>query len=1036
MLIILKNISVAISLHQQVRPFNLKMYFLDKDLLMIILRRVKTVIPITVLALCILVSKTGLAQAAFKVNVAQQHWVDSVYNALSTEQRIGQLFMLRANSDIDSAEIRQLSGLIKDYNIGGLCFFKGGPVRQAILTNYYQGLAKTPLLISMDAEWGLGMRLDSTISFARQMTLAAMRNEQLISDFGLAVSRHLHRLGVHISFSPVADINSNPANPVINIRSFGEQREDVSRKSKLYMKALQAGGIITVAKHFPGHGDTDTDSHQALPVIQHPVEMLDSLDIYPFRQLINNGLDGIMVGHLFVPALDSTKNKPSSLSTLIIDTLLRKKMAFNGLVFTDALDMKGVSNSDKPGYVELRALQAGNDVLLLSVSVAKAVEAISQAMDSGYFSQEDLALHCKRILSYKYRVGLNRYQPIPLANLYNDLNSPSDRNLNSALYCNAVTVLSNKPLPGAKHPVIPVVGLDSLRIATLVIGYTNTRLFQDRISDYAKTDCFALPRAADKNDVLQVLKALADYNLVIIGINNTNPSPARNFGISDVTINLVDSLLASKSCILSLFTLPYSINLFKNYNLAKSVIVAYQDNNDTYDAVAQVIFGGISGSGKIPVSVSKTFPIHYGLVTDTSDRLRYNQYDQQGLLPTHFRIIDSIVKAGIDKKAYPGCQVLIARNGNVLYRKAFGYTDYVNKQAVKNDDLYDLASVTKVAATTLAVMKLYDQGLVNLDEPLSKTLKYLENSNKNKITIREVMTHQAGLVAWIPFYQKTMKNGHLDSSLYRPVGSAEFPIRVAENLYLRKDYHQKILDSIVKSPLSDKKEYKYSDLGFILMQQYVETVSGKSLDQFMDEQFYRPLGLHTLTFRPREKFPLTRLLPTENDTLFRHQLVQGDVHDPAAALFGGVAGHAGLFGTSNDMAVLFQMLLQHGSYGGKQYLKPGTVRLFTHRQYKGNRRGLGFDKPQLIPSEPGPACAEASANSYGHTGFTGTYIWADPDIDLLIVFLSNRVNPDAEPNRLVQLGTRTLIQETIYHALYKNLQPSQQLKRKPVNTTE
>jgi len=1008
----------------------------DKDFLMVFLKRIKYRYTFLVISLFMLAIITVQAQVKVKTDATEKQWVDSVYNALSTQQRIGQLFMLRANSDIDSAEIKQLSRLINDYNIGGLCFFKGGPVRQAILTNYYQRLAQTPLLISMDAEWGLGMRLDSTISFARQMTLAAMRNEQLISDFGLAVARQLQRLGVHISFSPVADINSNPANPVINIRSFGEHREDVTRKSILYMKALQKGGIITVAKHFPGHGDTDTDSHYALPVIQHSAATLDSLDIYPFRRLVNDGLDGVMVGHLFVPALDSAKNIPSSLSALIVDTLLRNRMNFKGLVFTDALDMKGVSGSDKPGFVELRALQAGNDVLLLSVSVARAVEVISTALDSGYYSQEELALHCKRILAYKYRAGLNRYRAIEIANLYSDLNTTADRNLNSKLYSNAITVLTNNTLPNSGNPVIPVVELDTLKIASLVIGYNNIRLFQDRINDYAKADHYTLPRNADKNEVLQVFKALQNYNLVIIGINNTNPSPSRNFGISDVTSSLVDSLLVSKSCILSLFTLPYSVNLFKNHLLAKAIIVAYQDNNDVYDAVAQVIFGANAANGQLPVTVNKNFPAHAGLSTAKTDRLRYSSLDEQGFRPADFARIDSIVLAGIEKRAYPGCQVLIARNGDVVYRKAFGNSDYIHNQRVKNDDLFDLASVTKVAATTLAVMKLYDQGLVNLDEPLSKTLKYLENSNKNRITIREVMTHQAGLVAWIPFYLKTLKNGYPDSTLYRPVASAEFPFRVAEKMYLRKDYQQKILDSIVKSPLSGKKEYKYSDLGFILMQQYVEKVSGKSLDQFVDEQFYKPLGLHTLTFHPRDKFPLSRILPTENDTLFRHQLVQGDVHDPAAALLGGVAGHAGLFGTSGDMAVLLQMLIQNGTYGGKQYLKPGTVALFTHRQFKGNRRGLGFDKPQLFPSDPGPACEEASANSFGHTGFTGTYIWADSDIDLLIVFLSNRVNPDAEPNRLVLLGTRTLIQETLYRALNKNLHPSQQLKRKPVNTTE
>jgi len=991
---------------------------------------------LSTLILFLVICLTGQSQGAIRTDKTEQQWVDSVYNALTPQQRIGQLFMLRAYSNIDSIEIRQLTRLIKEYNIGGLCFFQGGPVRQAILTNYYQNLALTPLLISMDAEWGLGMRLDSTISFARQMTLGAMRNEQLITEFGLSVASELHRLGVHISFSPVADINSNPANPVINIRSFGEHKEDVARKAILYMKALQKGRVITVAKHFPGHGDTDTDSHHALPFIGHSAVTIDTLDLYPFRELIKAGLDGMMVAHLNIPALDATKDIPSSLSPLVIDSLLRKKMNFTGLVLSDALDMKGVSNYDKPGFVELRALKAGNDILLLSVSVEKAVSAILQAIDSGQYSQEELTLHCKRVLAYKYRAGLNKYQPVNLANLYQDLHTAKDENLNLELYRNAITVLKNDILPGHKYTILPIKSSDTLRIATLMIGYTGIKMFQQRISDYAKADHYTLPKNADKQSVNTVYKALEGYNLVIIGINNTIPAPSRNFGISDVTIALVDSLLKSKSCILNLFTLPYSVNLFKNIDKAKALVVVYQDNEDAYNAVAQMLFGATAASGQLPVGINSVFPTHSGLITTTLGSLRYNPYDEQGLHSTDLAGIDSIVQTGLDKKAYPGCQVLIARNGNVIYRKAFGYSDYLNKQPVKNDDLYDLASVTKVAATTLAVMKLYDQGLVNLDEPLSKTLKYLENSNKKKITIREVMTHQAGLVAWIPFYLKTLKKGYPDSSLYSKFFSENFPYRVAEGMYLRKYYRQRILDSIVNSPLTDKKEYKYSDLGFLLMQQFVEQLTGKSLDRYMDEEFYKPLGLTTLTFHPHDKFPLIRIMPTENDTLFRHQLVQGDVHDQAAALLGGVAGHAGLFSTANDMAVLLQMLIQNGSYGGRQFIKPETVTLFTKRQFKGNRRGLGFDKPQLFPSEPGPASEEASANSFGHTGFTGTYLWADPDNDLIIVFLSNRVNPDAEPNRLVQLGTRTQIQETLYRALNKNLKPGQQLKRKPVNTTE
>jgi beta-glucosidase-like glycosyl hydrolase/CubicO group peptidase (beta-lactamase class C family) len=972
----------------------------------------------------------GRSQVSTKINVAEQHWVDSVYNALTPQQRVGQLFILRANSDIDSLEIRQLVSLIKDYNIGGLCFFKGGPVRQAILTNYYQRLAQTPLLISMDAEWGLGMRLDSTISFARQMTMGAIRDEKLITEYGLAIAAQLRRMGVHMSFSPVADINSNPANPVINIRSFGEHKQDVARKSVLYMKALQQGDIISVAKHFPGHGDTDTDSHHSLPFIGHSVATIDSLDIYPFRELIKAGIDGIMVAHLNIPALDATKDIPSSLSSRVIDSLLRKSLKFSGLVMSDALDMKGVSNYGTPASVELKALKAGNDILLLSVSVEKAVFEILQAIDSGSYSKDDLAFHCKKVLAYKYRAGLNNFQPVKVENLYDDLHSQHDAHLNLELYRNAITVLKNE------NKILPLISSDTLRIASLMIGYVDKKLFQQRMDDYAQVDHYTLPRNVDKKTIESTIKYLQAYNLVIIGINNTIPAPARNFGISDAAIGLVDSLLVSKSCILNLFTLPYSVSLFRNIEKAKALVVAYQDNADAYDAVVQMMFGATAANGQLPVGVNTIFPAHSGLITSASGRLRYNPYEDNGIQDADLASVDSIVKNGLNKKAYPGCQVLIARNGNVIYRKAFGYTDYINNQPVKDNDLYDIASVTKVSATTLAVMKLYDEGKVNLDEPLSKTLQYLENSNKKEITIREVMTHQAGLVAWIPFYQKTLRNGYPDSSLYQSEASDKFSIRVAEGMYLRKDYRQVIFDSIIRSPLSDRKEYKYSDLGFILMQQFVEQVTGKSLDKYMDEEFYKPLGLKTLTYHPREKFPLSRIIPTENDTLFRHQIVLGDVHDQAAAMLGGVAGHAGLFGTSNDMAVIQQMLVQDGLYGGRQYIKPETVALFTKRQFKGNRRGLGFDKPQLIPSEPGPACEEASANSFGHTGFTGTYIWADPDNDLLIVFLSNRVNPDAEPNKLVQLGTRTQIQQTLYRALNKNLKPGQQILRKPINTTE
>ncbi len=989
----------------------------------------QNILKFLVLLALLAISTVGSAQVNLSRSAGETHWVDSVYNTLTLQQRIGQLFIQRANSDIDSSEINELARLIKNYNIGGLCFFKGGPVRQAILTNYYQQMAPTPLLITMDAEWGLGMRLDSAISFPRQMTIGAIADESIITRYGLAIAGQLRREGINMSFSPVADINSNAANPVINIRSFGEHKDDVARKATLYMKALQEGGIITVAKHFPGHGDTDTDSHHSLPFIGHSKATIDSLDLFPFRQLIHEGVDGVMVAHLNIPALDAAKDMPSSLSPLVIDSLLRKKMGFQGLVLTDALDMKGVSGYDAPGFLELRALKAGNDVLLLSVSVDKAVAVISQAIDSGLYSQDDLAVHCKRVLSIKYRAGLDHRQDIKVKNLYADLHSSYDENLNLELYANAVSVLKNE------NSILPVKISDTLRIASLMIGYDDIRMFQNRIEDYAIADHFTLPRNPEPERVKETMNKLGKYNLIIIGINNTIPAPARNFAISDATIALVDSLLVSKPCILNLFTLPYSVNLFHKIHKARAIVVAYQDNANAYDAVVQVLFGALPASGRIPVSINKTFPVHSGLKTITAGRFRYDTDEKCGFTSRDMADIDSIVNVGLVKKAYPGGELLIAKNGNIVYRRSYGFTDYFHSQPVSDNDLYDLASVTKVAATTLAVMRLYDQGLVHLDEPLSKTLKYLENTNKSRMTIREVMTHQAGLVAWIPFYKKTLVHGFPDSTLYAKNASEKFPYRVAEGLYMRKDYRQVMFDSIIKSPVSDKKEYLYSDLDFIFMQQFVEKVTGKSLDEYVTQEFYKPLGLNSLTFRPRDRFPLSRIAPTENDTIFRHQVVQGDVHDPAAAMFGGVAGHAGLFGTSNDLAVVMQMLVQGGKYGDRQFIKPETVTLFTSTQFEGNRRGLGFDKPQLNRNEPGPACREASVNSYGHTGFTGTYIWADPDIDMVIVFLTNRVNPDAEPNKLVQLNIRTDIQQSLYRALIKNQKEGQQIQKKPVNTT-
>lgn len=948
--------------------------------------------------------------------LSERHWVDSVYSSLTPDQRIAQLLMLRSKANGDTLIINQIADLVTKYNIGGICFFKGGPVKQAQLTNRYQKLAKTPLLVSIDGEWGLGMRLDSTISFARQMTLGAMTDRQQIYAMGSEIGRQCRRMGIQIDFAPVADINSNPQNPIINIRSFGEQKEDVTENSLLYAKGLQDNGVMAVAKHFPGHGDAATDSHISLPVINHSADALDTLDLYPFKRLINAGIGGVMVGHLFVPSLDSTSGLPSSLSAKVINGLLKDKMGFRGIVFTDAMDMRGVADYASPGVTEVKALAAGNDILVLPLDVPGAISEITRAIDSCILSAELIEIKCRKVLHLKYRLGLWKPQVIDLKNLIADLNPPEALQVNRKLYNSSVTVLRNT------GNLIPLQNLETLKIASLVIGDTAQNAFQDRLGFYAPIDCFNLPHTPTAAQQAEILVKLKQYNMVIVGIVNTHPSPVKNFGITDQTVNLVDSLQVHQDMILDIFSVPYALELFHFGDRIKGIIVSYQDNPLIHDVSAQVIMGGMLASGRLPVSADHLFKVLDGITTVPPIRLSFALPEAAGIRSADLAAIDSIANDGILKKAYPGCQVLVAKNGVVIYHKAFGYHTYEKDLPVRLTDLYDLASITKVAATTLAVMRLHDEKKIEPEKHLSKYLNYLNGTDKNRMTVREVMAHQAGLQPWIPFYKSTIKGGELDTAVYSHVYSENYPDKVADRLYIRNGYKTVLFDSITHSPLSGKLEYKYSDLDFLLMGDAVEHITGTPLNVFVNDTYYKSLGLATMGYHPLWHFKASQIPPTEKDTVFRRQLIDGDVHDPAAAMLGGVAGHAGLFSDASDLAVLMQMLLWKGEYGGRRYISKATVEEFTRVQFplNHNRRGLGFDKPALDRNQEGPCSGDASPQSFGHSGFTGTFVWADPAEQLVYVFLSNRVYPDAENSKLVKLGIRTNIQQVIYSAIRKS----------------
>ena len=977
-------------------------------------------------------------------------WVDSLMQVLTPDQRVAQLFMVAAYSNRQRIDEDSVSTLIQQQGIGGLIFFQGGPGRQARLLNRYQSQSRVPLLVALDGEWGVGMRLDSVVRFPYQMSLGGETDTTLLYEMGREIGRQFRRLGMHVNFAPVADVNNNPANPVIGFRSWGEKPVAVARASRQYMRGLQDEGILAVAKHFPGHGDVDADSHLTLPTVRADRRRLDSLELPPFRSLIAGGLGGMMVAHLNVPALDTTGG-PSTLSRPIVTDLLRQKMGFQGLIFTDAMNMKGVISKFAPGEADVRALLAGNDMLEFSKNVPLALQMVRVAVDSGRISQAEIDQHCRRVLALKQWAGLNKYQPIATQNLYADLNSPPARYLSHRLSELSITLLRNQ------RNILPLRGLDTLKIATVVIGgaVTDTTDFQRMVSDYAPVAHFHLPATPTLDELTDLRERLLPYNLVLVALQSLGRLPATSFGVTPETNLLLRELTKpGQQVVLSVFGSAYAVAKVRDLERASAVVLAYQESPNAQGLAAQLIFGGIGAQGKLPVSISDKMPAGFGLRTEGGQRLRYANPQDVGLDPRLEARIDSVMARALAALATPGAQIVVARRGAVVLRKSYGTQTYAgfavnddeppsrrnNKQRradvappspakkgtegmrlstprpVQNSDLYDLASLTKVLAATPALLQLQAQGKFSPDSTLGQYFPFLRKTDKANLKLRDVLTHQAGLQAFIPFWKElTRKNGQLRHRYFHQDSSRRFPLPVAASLWARKDLPARVYAEIGASPLNAKPSYVYSDLSFYLYPELVKARTGLPFEKYLLENVYRPLGASTLTFRPTSRFWRTRLVPTEYDSAFRRQLLHGTVDDEGAALLGGISGHAGLFGTANDVAKLAQTYAWGGRYGGQQIFDPKILAQWTSQQFAGNRRGLGFDRPATPPA--GNTARSASARSFGHSGFTGTYFWVDPETELVYVFLSNRVHPSRHNTRLSDLNVRTEIQQVIINSL-------------------
>jgi beta-glucosidase-like glycosyl hydrolase/CubicO group peptidase (beta-lactamase class C family) len=888
-------------------------------------------------------------------------------------------------------------------------------------------MAQTPLMVSIDAEWGLAMRVKNTLSYPYQMTLGALNDNELIYNMGQQIAEQCQRMGVHVNFAPVVDVNSNPANPIIGMRSFGENPLKVGEKGVAYAQGMQSKGLITSMKHFPGHGNTASDSHMTLPTVTRTMDEVRDIELAPFRHLIANGVNGAMVGHLYFPAIEKVKNTSSSLSYGVVTELLKENMGFEGLIFTDGLDMKGVSEKVRQDSVPYVSFMAGNDVLILPTNVPFAIRTIKSAAERDPKAAARLEESCKKILRYKYRAGLNHYKPVATANLMTDLKKQEYKDLRQQLFTEAVTMLRNEE-------VIP---LDkNKKIAVVTIGNTKNDVYNGLADKGLNIKSFVVAKDNLASKSTEWLKALESYDLVVVSIEKTTMFANKNYGINDETVNFFNRLVAQNDVIFNLFACPYALDLFRINNSVKGILVGYQDEVPAVNAVVQILAGEMTAKGTLPVSTNK-FSCGDGIVAMNPVKENHilpskalpnvmspAQSEQVAQIPTapikeiYARRLDSVARSGIKNGCYPGCQIVAMKSGKVVYDKCFGNFTYGGGHQVQPDDLYDIASCTKIFSSTLAIMKLYDDGLIDLNKTLADFFPYLKGNPHGKLKLIELMTHQAGLKAWMPFYKPTIDENGPKSEFYANEIDESHTIRVAENLYLVNDFEDRIFDSVSKTALG-KKKYLYSDMGFYYIPKIVKQLTNKNIEDFLNEEYYYPMNLSHICYRPLNHFTREQIAPTENDTVFRQQLVWGDVHDQAAAMMGGVSGHAGLFSNARDLAVLMQMLLDEGVYNGVRYLKPETVRYFTSAPFAAtndNRRGIGFDKLPIGKKGSCTASKSGSMKGFGHTGFTGTFVWADPANELVIIFLSNRVCPDAEPNKLVKSGIRSILHDILYEA--------------------
>lgn len=959
------------------------------------------------LALIIICSGISLVHAQDR----KTHWVDSVFNSLDADEKIGQLFMLTIPSNADPDDVRRIESEIKTHQIGGVIFQQETPYHQASATIKFQGISKIALFVGQDAEWGLGQMIDSTMSFPRPLVLGAHKNDTLIYRMGREIARQMKMIGLNLNFGPVADVNNNPQDPLISYRSFGENNINVAGKATAFMRGLQDNGVLACAKHFAVKGLTVIDYQKDFPIVNASI---DSVQAYPFQKLFENNVAGVMPASstfpLFYENLKLTKKNAfdaATLSLLFTGSWLKNNMGFKGLTFADLKEVKAVTKKSRAGDAELFAFQAGNDVLIGAQEIGQAIRKIKKLVKSDLQYQAQLDSSVVKILSAKYDAGLSKRQGIRLDNLVARLNRADTKLLNQKLYENAVTILKNT------NQVLPVISLENKHFAYIGTGGTAPNEdFYRYLTRYVNAAYFTV---SNQTDLVELSDALVDQEVIIVGIF------PQTLQADVVRLNrLLEQLSATRQIIYCDFGNETFLQSAGKYD---AVITAYTNTSETLKAVPQVIFGAMKANGVLPFTASVELKEGTGFETRSTGRFIYSTPEDAGMNSNTLKRIEPIVAEAIRIGATPGCQVLVAKDGKVVYEKYFGSLTY-NKgnDPVTFETVYDLASLTKVSATLQAVMFMYEKGLIDIHKKVSFYLPELKKTNKKDVTILEMLTHQAGLAPFIPMWTETVKDSVYLPYYYSRTRNENYPLQVSSDLFAAPIMRDSVWAWIGRSKLIEKAartpySYRYSDLGFLILQRLAEKILNQPLDDFLSQNLYEPLGAYTTGFMPLDYLPAQFIAPTEYDRIYRKNMVLGTVHDERAAMMGGVAGHAGLFSNANDLAKLGQMLLQGGQYGGHRYYKPEVVWAFTNKQFDKSRRGLGWDKP--IQSDwNSPTSIKASPKTFGHTGFTGTCMWVDPEFNLVYIFLSNRVHPDRN-SKLISANIRSRIQDVIYESIFE-----------------